>query len=99
MSRTFAYCPELPFIPGAPGIGKVSASDESLLGRRVLVRGGGDITPCGPGARPRFEPGGQVSGADAEHPHASRREPLPDRRGHAGPAGPYRVIAKGSHWS
>lgn len=41
MSGTFAYRPELPFIPGAAGIGTVSAGDDSLLGRRVLVRGGG----------------------------------------------------------
>jgi NADPH:quinone reductase-like Zn-dependent oxidoreductase len=41
MSGTFTYRPELPFIPGTAGIGRVSAGDESLLGRRVLVRGGG----------------------------------------------------------
>ncbi|MFI9027998.1 zinc-binding alcohol dehydrogenase family protein [Streptomyces sp. NPDC053560] len=41
MSGTFAYRPELPFTPGTAGTGTVLAGDPSLVGKRVLIRGGG----------------------------------------------------------
>ncbi|MEU2441518.1 zinc-binding alcohol dehydrogenase family protein [Streptomyces rubradiris] len=41
MSGTFTYRPALPFTPGTAGVGTVVAGDAALLGRRVLMRGGG----------------------------------------------------------
>ncbi|WP_381561421.1 zinc-binding alcohol dehydrogenase family protein [Streptomyces eurythermus] len=41
MTGTFTHRPALPFIPGTSGVGTVVAGDAALLGRRVLVRGGG----------------------------------------------------------
>ncbi|MDJ1132143.1 quinone oxidoreductase family protein [Streptomyces iconiensis] len=41
MTGTFSYRPELPFTPGAVGVGTVTAGEPSLVGKRVLVRGGG----------------------------------------------------------
>ncbi|MEU3957508.1 zinc-binding dehydrogenase [Streptomyces achromogenes] len=40
-SGTFAYRPELPFVPGTAGVGRVIDGEPALVGRRVLVRGGG----------------------------------------------------------
>ncbi|GAB1331955.1 quinone oxidoreductase family protein [Streptomyces sennicomposti] len=40
-SGTFAYRPELPFIPGTAGIGRVTGGEAGLVGRRMLVRGAG----------------------------------------------------------
>jgi NADPH2:quinone reductase len=41
MTGTFAHRPVLPFTPGTAGVGTVVAGDPALLGRRVLMRGGG----------------------------------------------------------
>ncbi|MFF5405018.1 zinc-binding alcohol dehydrogenase family protein [Streptomyces misionensis] len=41
MTGTFPHRPALPFTPGTAGVGTVVDGDAALLGRRVLVRGGG----------------------------------------------------------
>ncbi|SFY49792.1 quinone oxidoreductase family protein [Streptomyces sp. F-1] len=41
MTGTFTHRPALPFTPGTAGVGTVVEGDAALLGRRVLVRGGG----------------------------------------------------------
>ncbi|MFF4342570.1 zinc-binding alcohol dehydrogenase family protein [Kitasatospora sp. NPDC001540] len=41
MTGTFVHRPALPFTPGTAGVGTVVAGGAALLGRRVLVRGGG----------------------------------------------------------
>ncbi|MFI5987820.1 zinc-binding alcohol dehydrogenase family protein [Streptomyces sp. NPDC051555] len=41
MSGTFSYRPALPFTPGTAGVGTVTAGQEALVGKRVLVRGAG----------------------------------------------------------
>ncbi|TWV45965.1 zinc-binding alcohol dehydrogenase family protein [Streptomyces misionensis] len=41
MTGTFTHRPALPFTPGTAGVGTVVTGDAALLGRRVLVRGGG----------------------------------------------------------
>ncbi|MFD8276978.1 quinone oxidoreductase family protein [Streptomyces flaveolus] len=41
MTGTFAHRPALPFTPGTAGVGTVVEGGAALLGRRVLVRGGG----------------------------------------------------------